>query len=187
MGWVGALAVFLAHGVASLTSGDEEIVRAASIAMGLTAWLVIMPLSVATVITGVVQALSTAWGLVKHYWIVFKLLLTAVATGVLLLKLQPISALAETARAVSVSSGDLMGLRTSLTIHAAGGLLVLLATLILAIYKPAGLTPYGARKPGLIAAPSWVKVAGAVLAVFAVLFLAMALFGTHGPSTHLPH
>src|ERR687892_1756328 len=91
VGWIGALAVFLAHAVASLISQDVQMVRAASLAMGLAAWFVILPLSLASLITGLVQALGTAWGLFRHYWVLFKLLLTTVATIVLLLKLQPIS------------------------------------------------------------------------------------------------
>ena len=86
IGWVGALAVFFAHAVAAFASHGDQIVRAASLAMGLTAWVVILPFSIATLGTGMVQALGTSWGLLRHYWIVFKLVLTAVATLVLLLK-----------------------------------------------------------------------------------------------------
>ena len=117
VGWLGALAVFLAHALASLISQDELMVRAASLAMGLTAWFVILPLSIASLITGLVQAMGTAWGLFRHYWILFKLLLTAVATIVLLLKLEPISHLASAATQATISSGDLVGLRTSLMWH----------------------------------------------------------------------
>jgi hypothetical protein len=118
---VGALAVFLAHAFASLISQDEQMVRAASLAMGLTAWFVILPLSLASLTTGLVQALGTAWGLFRHYWVLFKLLLTAVATIVLLLKLGPISYLADVAAETTFSSADLIGLRTSLMVHAGGG------------------------------------------------------------------
>ncbi len=38
-------------------------------------------------------------GLLRHYWVLFKLLLTSVATAVLFLKLGPISALAAAAAA----------------------------------------------------------------------------------------
>ena len=43
LGWLGALAVFFVHALAGVASGDEQIIRAASIAMGLTAWFVILP------------------------------------------------------------------------------------------------------------------------------------------------
>src|SRR5207249_7507954 len=117
VGWLGALAVFLAHALASLFSQDEQMVRAASLAMGLTAWFVILPLSLASLTTGLVQALGSAWGLFRHYWILFKLLLTAVATGVLLLKLGPISYLADAGAGPAYSSATLVGLRTSILIH----------------------------------------------------------------------
>lgn len=197
VGWLGALAVFLAHALASLISQDEQMVRAASLAMGLTAWFVILPLSLASLITGLVQAMGTAWGLIRHYWIVFKLLLSAVATIVLLLKLEPISYLAEIAAQAAFSSTELIGLRTSLMVHAAGGLLVLLAAAVLAIYKPAGMTRYGLRKQreqgmartdfGLgLSTPRWVKVFGIVVIVLILLVGIMMLVGGHGPGAHTP-
>ena len=67
VGWVGALGVFLAHAVVSVASADAQRVRAACIAMGLSAWLVIFPLSLVSLVTGIVQALCTAFGLIRHY------------------------------------------------------------------------------------------------------------------------
>ena len=135
VGWLGALAVFLAHAVAGLGTEDVQIVRATAFAMGLTAWFVILPLSLASLVTGVVQAIGSAWGLVRHYWVLFKLLLTVVATIVLLLKLGPISHLESAARGLAFSGADLIGLRTSLLVHAAAGMLVLLVVLTLAVFK----------------------------------------------------
>lgn len=40
VGWIGALAVFLAHAFAAWSSTDAQIVRAASLAMAASAWLV---------------------------------------------------------------------------------------------------------------------------------------------------
>jgi predicted secreted protein len=198
VGWIGALAVFFAHALAGLISRDEQIVRAVTLAMGITAWFVILPLSLASLATGIVQALGTAWGLLRHYWILFKLLLTAVATIVLLLKLGPISYLADAAAKAAFSSADLIGLRTSIMVHAGGGLLVLLTAAALAVYKPRGLTSYGLRKqrartakrePDLgpvMSAPRWVKVFGAVVFILILLVAAMSLFGGHGPGAHVP-
>lgn len=199
VGWLGALAVFFAHALASLISQDEQMVRAVSLAMGLTAWFVILPLSLASLTTGLVQALGTAWGLLRHYWVLFKLLLTAVATIVLLLKLGPISYLAGAAAAATFSSADLIGLRISIMVHAAGGLLVLLAAVVLAVYKPAGMTRYGVRRqreqgnagvgsgPGLATGtPRWVKTSGIIVIVLIVLVGIMMLGGGHGPGAHMP-
>ncbi|HJY75572.1 MAG TPA: hypothetical protein VKE95_03020 [Burkholderiales bacterium] len=141
-----------------------------------------MPLSIATVVTGVVQGLGSAWGLLRHYWILFKLALTTIATAVLLLKMQPISHLADAAAQTTFSSGDLAGLRTSLTVHAAGGLVVLLTALVLAVYKPAGLTRWSSS--GAARMPQWARGLGLALAAFAVLIVFMAVFGGHGPRAH---
>ena len=186
VGWIGALTVFFAHALAGGLSDNELVVRATSLAMGLTAWLVIMPLSIATLITGLVQALGTAWGLLRHYWVLFKLVLTAIATAVLLLKMQPISHLAHAAAQGGFSGGDLVGLRTSLAVHAAGGLLVLLGAVGLAIYKPAGLTAFAGQTSETPAGgtPRWAKVVGFVLAAFVVSVGAMAIFGAHGRGAH---
>jgi hypothetical protein len=191
VGWIGALAVFFAHALAGLLSQDTQIVRGLSLAMGITAWFVILPLGLASFATGLVQALGTAWGLLRHYWILFKLLLTAVATIVLLLKLGPISYLATEAARTSFSSADLIGLRTSVMVHAAGGLLVLLTAATLAIYKPQGMTPYGLRKqpssPGkLVSTPRWVKIFGIVIVILFLVLGAMTLLGGHGPGAHQP-
>jgi len=186
VGWCGALAVFLAHALVGLVSNEEQVVRAMSIAMGMTAWLVIMPLSLATLVTGLTQALGTAWGLLRHYWVLFKLLLTTVATVVLLLKLGSISALADAAHSAAFSNSDLIGLRTSLTVHAAAGLVVLLTAVVLAIYKPPGLVR---KEPGASGAasdlPLWVKIVGGAIGVLILLVVMMMLLGGHGPSAHL--
>ncbi|GAB3758782.1 hypothetical protein GCM10028796_04970 [Ramlibacter monticola] len=188
LGWVGALAVFLAHGLVSLWTADHRVVQALSIAMAATAWLVILPLSVASFITGSLQALTTAWGLLRHYWVVFKLALTMLATGVLLMKLGPISMLGEQAlvsNAAEVSSE----LRLSLAVHAAAGLVVLLAATLLAVYKPRGLTRIGGRREGreVGPAPTWVRISSGVALAFAVALIFMVALGSHGPGMHVRH
>jgi hypothetical protein len=146
VGFLGAVAGFLALAVAGLASRDVQMVRAAYLAMELTAWFVIVPLSVASLLTGLIQSLGTPWGLFRHYWVLVKLLLTVLTTIVLLLQTQPISYMARAAAERTLSSGDLRGLRTSLPTHAAAGLLILLVTTTLSVYKPRGMTRYGWRK-----------------------------------------
>ena len=146
VGSLGAVASFLALAVAGLTSQDAQTVRAAYLALELTAWFVIVPLILASLLTGLVQALGTEWGLFRHYWVLVKFLLTVLTAVVLLLQMEPISYIADVAAEATLSSADLRGLRSSLVVHAAGGLLVLLVATTLAVYKPRGVTPYGARK-----------------------------------------
>ncbi len=143
VGWLGAIAVFLALAVAGLTVEDAQMVRAAYLAMELTVWSVLVPLALASLLTGLVQSLGTTWGLFRHYWVLAKLLLTIVATIVLLMYTQTISYIA----GIAAESADLRELRNpSPVLHAGVALLVLLATTTLAVYKPRGMTRYGRRK-----------------------------------------
>ena len=148
VGWLGAVGAFLALGIAGLTSDDAQKIRCADLAMALTAWLVIVPLCFASLLTGLVSSLATPWGLLRHYWVLVKLLLTIPATLVLLVHMQPISFLADaTLKAKLTLPGvDLHGLRIQLVAATAAALLVLLVLTTLSIYKPRGMTPYGWRR-----------------------------------------
>jgi hypothetical protein len=143
VGWLGAVVAYLALVVAALTRQDAQTVRAAWVALELTGWFAIVPLSLASLLTGLVQSLGTPWGLFRHYWVLFKLLLTVLATIILLLHMPTVSLLAGVA--AQTDSATLGGLRGEL-LHAGGGLLVLLVVTTLGVYKPRGLTPYGWRK-----------------------------------------
>lgn len=61
VGWMGAIAAFLALAVAALGSDDADLVP------------------------GLVQSLRTEWGLFPYYWVVVTLVINVVATAVLLL------------------------------------------------------------------------------------------------------
>ena len=99
----------------------------------------------ASLLTGLVQALGTTWGLLRHYWVLFKLLITAFATIVLLLYMQTLGYLARLA--LQTASSDLGVLRDpSPVLHAGVALLLLLVATTLSVYKPRGMTRYGQRK-----------------------------------------
>ena len=146
IGWIGALAGFLALAVVGLTSQDAQAVRAAYVASDLITWFVIVPLAFASMLTGIVQALGTEWGLFRNYWVLFKLLIIVTATVMLLGKSGPIGYVSGVAAETTLSSADLRGLRFSILGHAVGGLLVLLWAAALGMYKPRGMTRYGWRK-----------------------------------------
>ena len=146
VGWLGAVAAFLVLALAGLTRDDPAVVRGIYVAMDLLTWWAIVPLCVATLITGAVQSLGTPWGLVRHYWILVKLVLTLVASAVLALRLSDITFLADHAMRADVAADQYLDERRTLVVHAAGGLVVLLTTTVLAVFKPAGRTRYGWRK-----------------------------------------
>ncbi|MGH9932609.1 MAG: DUF2269 domain-containing protein [Pyrinomonadaceae bacterium] len=147
VGWLGAMVSFLALAVVGLISTDTQLVRAAYLVMNLITWFVIVPLAIASLVTGLVQSLGTSWGLFRHFWVLVKFLLTMFATIVLLLKTQLISYFAHAAANTTLSSADFARLKSpELFVHAAGGLIVLLVVTMLSVYKPWGLTAYGRRK-----------------------------------------
>ena len=143
VGWLGAVVAYLALAVAALTNQDAQTVRAAWIAMGLTGRFVIVPLSLASLLIGLIQSLSTPWGLFRHYWVLVKFLLTVFATVILLLHMPTVSHFASVA--VETDNANLDGLWGEL-LHAGGGLLVLLVNTTLSVYQPGSMTRYGRRK-----------------------------------------
>ncbi len=145
VGWIGALAAYLAMDIATVTSGDPGILRAAYVGMDLIVRTVIVPLAIATVATGIIISLGTGWGLFRHYWVVISLALTVVATGVLLSETRTVAALAQIAVDPATTADELARLNSTL-VHSTGGLAVLLAILVLNVYKPRGLTRYGWRR-----------------------------------------
>jgi hypothetical protein len=147
VGWIGAVIAYLTLVVAAMNSQDAQTVRAAWIAMELTGWYAIVPLALAALLTGLVLSLGTKWGLFRHYWVLFTLVLTVFATTILLLHLPTVSAFAGiVAETDSTDVGRLRGGLSGELFHAGVGLLVLLVIHILNVYKPRGLTPYGWRK-----------------------------------------
>jgi len=99
----------------------------------------------ASLLTGLVMSLGTRWGLFRHYWVLISLLLTILATVVLLAETQTISHSADVAADPTTSSDDLRALGNTLG-HSVGGTVVLLVILVLNVYKPRGMTRYGWRK-----------------------------------------
>lgn len=142
VGWLGAILAYVALNVVALSGKDVQAVRAAYLMMEPVAWYAVVPLAVASLVTGIAQSLGTSWGLFRHYWVLISLTITALATLVLLLHMRDISQLAQRAADPTTDPTELGGD----LVHAAGGLLVLLVPLVLNIYKPRGLTRRGQRQ-----------------------------------------
>ena len=145
VGWLGAIAGFLALAVAGLTAADPQLARAMYLGMNMIGWMIIFPLSLASLVTGIVQALGTVWGLFRHYWVLIKLVITALATLLLLVHLQPVTAMADMALSTDLGPLDMNAMRVQLVFDAAAAMLALLVTTVLSVYKPRGLTRHGQR------------------------------------------
>jgi Predicted integral membrane protein (DUF2269) len=149
-GWIGGVVGYLALAAAARTSQDADTVRAAWIGMELTGWFAIVPLALASLLTGLVMALGTKWGLFRHYWVLISFALTVFATAVLLLHMPDVSVLADAARQSEGALGPNGQLYSRLQegdlLHPGIGLVVLLVVQVLNVYKPRGMTRYGWRK-----------------------------------------
>jgi hypothetical protein len=144
VGWLGAVGVFLALAVIGWTSADPRTVRGAYLLMEPAAWWVLVPLAFASLLTGVIQSLGTRWGLFRHYWVLAKLLITVLATIVLLVYMRIFRLMAAVAADPDASLEIVRN--PSPVLHAGLALLGLAAATALGIYKPVGLTPYGRRQ-----------------------------------------
>jgi hypothetical protein len=142
VGWIGAVVAYLALGISAVQARDAQTVRAAWSAMAVVGWWVIVPLAVAALLTGVIMALGTPWGLFRHYWVLISLALTLLCTAVLLLHMPSVSATAAMLRGADGTDGGEMG---GDLFHPGVGLIVLLVIALLNVYKPQGMTPYGWR------------------------------------------
>ena len=146
VGWLGTVASFQALAIAALTSRELEAVRGSYLAMELTGWYVIVPFCLASLVTGLVVSLGTPWGLFRHYWVLVKFLITVISALILFGFTQTLSSLGDLAADATLSMSELRNLNQSPALHSGGGLLAILMTTILAVYKPWGMTRYGRRE-----------------------------------------
>ena len=143
VGWLGAVAATLVLAVAGVASQDVRTVRAVYPALEVVGWYALVPLSIASLLSGLTVSLGGKWGLFQHYWVVTKLVINVVASVLLLLYMTTLGTLAETAG----SAAELSAVRSSSPVlHASVALVLLVAAAILSIYKPAGRTRYGWRR-----------------------------------------
>ena len=142
VGWIGAITAYVALNVPAIASEDEPTVRASYLMMDVVARYALVPLGGVALVTGIIQALGTSWGMFRHYWVLASLSLTSVAFAVLVLHLGPVE---RNAAVAADPHGNVTQLGGDL-VHSVGGLLVLLVVLILNIYKPRGLTRHGWRR-----------------------------------------
>lgn len=142
VGWLGAVIPYAVLAVAGLRSEDIEFIRSTYATLNFIGWFSIVPLCIVAVLSGLIQSWTTEWGFFKHYWVVAKLLLSAIATAILMIHMRTVSRMAALVSIGTTSSPDFEKLRVQLVIHAIGGLLVLVFITGISIYKPWGRTKF---------------------------------------------
>lgn len=87
--WLGLTVGLLTLGVAAFVTGDATTAQAATRAMKIFGdWLVI-PVALLSLLSGLVLALGTPWGLARHRWVWTKFWLTLITAGLSIFSLRP--------------------------------------------------------------------------------------------------
>ncbi|MGH3714923.1 MAG: DUF2269 domain-containing protein [Micromonosporaceae bacterium] len=152
--WIGVDLVLLALATAGLVSQDADLLRAGYVAMGLLADTVVVPVAMATLVTGVVLSLGTPWGLVKYRWVLVKFVITMVMATAMVFALRP-ALNAAAARALDVPLARLPELGVGspgidvLVAPSVAMALLLIAT-VLSVFKPWGRTRWGRRESAAV-------------------------------------
>ena len=152
VGWLGGALVYTVLAVAAFVV-DDTTMRALYVAMRVIGQAALVPFALMTVVIGMAQALTSRWGLVQHYWVAVKLVLTVAATLVLLTYTGTMTVLSDAALSAGPTGashrgdGHVAALPSwSPVVHGGAGAALLLGVLVLSVVKPAGLTPYGWRR-----------------------------------------
>jgi uncharacterized membrane protein len=193
VGWLGAALAFLGIAIVGLTHEDAPTVRGVYLVMEPAARFVLIPFAFASLLTGLVLSLGTPWGLFRHYWVVFKLLITVFSTIVLVIYMGTFRQMAAVA---ADSSAELVAVRNaSPALHAALATLLLLVATVLAIYKPQGVTAYGRRRlheqnvgadsAATISRERWLYILGMIALAIGLLVIISHLTGG-GARHHMP-
>lgn len=147
VGFLGAVLVFFCLAVIGLLSAEYTLANASYAVMPGITWLVIVPLAAVSLAVSVLQSVLSPWGLVRHYWVLVKLVMTVAITAVLLVQTPTIDRLGDTGMRVAIGNAD-FGARYSVMVHSGAGLMVLLGLLILSVAKPPGRTRWGRPRHG---------------------------------------
>ncbi|MFF0221542.1 DUF2269 domain-containing protein [Streptomyces sp. NPDC004629] len=87
--WLGLTLGLLALGITAVTAGQAGTVTASVRAMRLFADRLLLPVALATLISGVALSLGTPWGLARHRWVWTKFWLTLATTVATVFALRP--------------------------------------------------------------------------------------------------
>jgi hypothetical protein len=169
VGWLGAVAAFIAVATVCLSA---SIPAARSLYPGLQviAWYVIIPFCFASLLTGVLQAALTPWGLFRHYWIIVKLFLTVVMTALLILHLNPINYLA----GLAVNTGNTINESATivdLIIKAGAAAIGLVVITAISIYKPWGAIKRGSSRRNFRESVKFYLIIAFALAVLTIIIV----------------
>ncbi|KUO16546.1 DUF2269 family protein [Streptomyces dysideae] len=105
--WLGLTLGLLALGITATTTGSAVTVEASVRAMKLFADWLLLPVAFLTLLSGLLLALGTPWGLARHRWVCTKFWLTLATTTATVFALRPGANSAVAAVAAVAAGGPL--------------------------------------------------------------------------------
>ena len=147
VGWLGLHIGNITFAITGLTTGDPRTQQTAFRAVDMIGGMLLIPISLLAFTTGVVLALGTRWGLVRHWWVLTKFVLTLIP--VILIPLSLLPGYRELAGLVNAAPPDEVvevgNLGISLIAAAIVSTSMYLTSVTLSIFKPWGRTKWGRR------------------------------------------
>lgn len=146
VGWLGAAAAVAALAVAGPARPGQPAWQSASLAaiQVATRWAA-FPLAAAALLSGLLQSWISPWRLLRHWWVLFKLVLGLLGLLILYVHTQgfgPAATHTGSAHPAAVTGPRAAPALASSLPHASGGIAVLLINVVLSVSKPRGLTPW---------------------------------------------
>lgn len=135
VGWLGLNGALVALEVTCLRTGDPTEQAGMAAAMAVIATWVVIPVVFCALVSGLVLALSTPWGLVRHWWVLAKCGIAAALTAAGLVLMLP------RLHQIVAGDGEPVGMQT--LVGRSVALVLLLAATGLSVVKPWGKTPHG--------------------------------------------
>ncbi|BFP53786.1 DUF2269 domain-containing protein [Streptomyces griseus] len=87
--WLGLTVGLLTLGLTAFLTGDPATASAATRAMKVFGDWLVVPVALLSLVSGLVLALGTPWGLARHRWVWIKFWLTLITTGLSVFSLRP--------------------------------------------------------------------------------------------------
>ncbi|MGH3814113.1 MAG: hypothetical protein ACRDUV_16950 [Pseudonocardiaceae bacterium] len=142
VGWLGSSYTMLVLGMSGLLATDPHFRIASYEIMHLFDRAVNIPLGFSMLLSGLVSALWTTWGLIRHRWVLTKLIIsTAVLIITPILSVPRVLDIVDQLRAGT----ETPGLAIEIIAISIGTVITLTAVTTISIFKPWGRTRWGRR------------------------------------------
>ncbi|MGI8331352.1 hypothetical protein ACRYCC_15430 [Actinomadura scrupuli] len=140
VGWLGLSLAMAALAIAGAVIGDHPVRHGAYELMHVFDLTIVIPSVVLTLVSGLVLSLGTPWGLIRHRWVLLKLVISLIIPITATVQKTWIEQLQERTRD---PAGETGGVGLALTVTTICYMLLLWTAVVLSIYKPGGRTRWG--------------------------------------------